>query len=64
MSLKTKFRVKLFSGVPDDVEKNINNWMDSDSTIKVVKVHQPTSTESSRIAVLVEYTYEKETYGA
>ncbi len=55
-----KLKVKVFSGPPDDIEKAINDWMVSYvDTITIIKFHQPTHTEGSRLAVLVEYSEER-----
>ena len=34
----TKLKVRVFSGVPDDVEVAINNWL-ADPTIKLHRTH-------------------------
>ena len=62
----TKYRVTFFTGSPDSVEIDINNWLDEDITVEVVKIHRPVwlGGHDRAVTVMVEYTFEKETYGA
>ncbi len=53
-----KYRVKLFGGQAAKVEEDINSWLDSSSSIKVVKMHRPVS--HHHLYVMVEYTQEVE----